>query len=276
MKLRMLVLAPLAFAALFTAARQEALAFVPSCTEEVAANYAPILRADLSACRVPAEPKPEPQLDLGSFADHLGGTWELQSRTVQGITIQGKSRMLVDIGKVSPTGATGSVAALDCVDRTCERTRLSGSWSLALASTGDRIALTTTAQDPQPRGKTAQTAPGGAWSLALASTGDRIALTTTAQDPQPRGKTAQTAPVRQVTRSKFFLQSGVFVAIDEMPGSKLDEERKWDRIVLTDKTLTYISCREMRVDRYLKVSRSVIARGTPAQDVMKQASLLKH
>ena len=53
-------------------------------------------------------------------------------------------------------------------------------------------------------------------------------------------------------------------------GGKLAAQGKWDRVVMTDKTLTYLSCRNGQVDRYVKVSKASLVDGTPVRDIMKR------
>jgi hypothetical protein len=228
-----LAFASVVFLSLVGAGGQRAFAFVPSCTEEVAANYPPMLRADLSACKVAADPKPEPNIDAKAFASNLAGTWVLQSRTIQGITIENKGRIHIEFDSVNQSGAVGAAVSLECVDAKCERTRVLGAWTITLMQEADRVALSTKGQTLEPNAKVAR------------------------------------APSEDSTLSKFFHQSGVYVAIHEAAG-KLAEQRKWDRVVMTDKTLTYLSCRNGQVDRYVKVSKASLVDGTPVRDVMKR------
>lgn len=208
-------------------------ASIPTCTDELAAAYPPMLRGDLSACRAPSDPKPQADIDLKKFATTLNGTWTLQSRTLQGISVEGKGRIHFELDDAAAAGAVGSAVALDCLDAECTRTRVAGAWSVGLAPVAD----------------------------------SHIALTTTGRSLTPDAKTASVA--NESTQSKFFLQSGVYVAIDES-GDKLAHERKWDRMVITDKTLSYVSCRDGRVERYRKSSSASLVDGTPVREFLKR------
>ncbi|HVE83768.1 MAG TPA: hypothetical protein VND93_13000 [Myxococcales bacterium] len=208
-------------------------AFVPSCTTELSANYPPVLRADLSACKAQEAPKPSPAIDLKQFTEQLDGTWVLQSRTVQGITQPSNSRYHIEIDQLKNGGAVGSAVLLDCADADCTQSRVAGMWSLDLGATKDRIAVTTSGKVVMPAGKEVK--------VAMDST----------------------------TLSKFFQQEGVFVALDKDVGPQLGDKRGWDRVVLTERTLTYISCADGRVDRFVKVSGSALVDGTPVRELQK-------
>jgi hypothetical protein len=201
----------------------DVLAFVPACTEEVAAHYPPILRSDLSACSVASEPRPEPGL---------------QARTVHGIVVKANSRVHVDLDRVSDRGGQGASVTLECADASCTNPTLVAGSMLDFALTGDRVVLTTQA-------------PVVEKGLVSAA--------------------ANTTPAT-AARFRFFQQAGVFVAIDERDRGQA-AERKWDRVVLTDRTLTYISCKDGRVDRYVKSSPRSQISNTTVEQFLRQAQV---
>jgi hypothetical protein len=209
-------------------------AFVPACTEEVAAYYPAILRSDLSACQEVAQARPEPGIDVKAFVQRLDGTWELQFRTLHGINLEGRSRYHVEIETLADGRALGSAALLECLDARCERTRMSGAWTLELASGADRISLAT-------RGKVLL--PQSAGEVKVADEG--------------------------ATLSRFFQQEGVYVAVGDT-GLNLAEKQKWDRVVVTERTLTYVNCSQGRVERYVKVSPSSLVDGTRVREMLQR------
>lgn len=218
---------------LFLVARP-AQAVIPACSTELAANYPQALRADLTACKAQVAPQPAATIDLKQFTEQLDGTWVLQSRTIQGITQPGSSRYHIEIDQLKGGGAVGSAVLLECADAECTQSRVAGMWSLDLGASKDRIAVTTNGKVMMPAG-------------------------------QSEVKVA----MDQTSVSKFFQQEGIYAAIDKTPGPQLSEKRGWDRVVLTEKTLTYISCVDGRVDRFVKVSPSAVVDGTPVRELQK-------
>jgi hypothetical protein len=210
----------------------DALAFVPSCTEEVAAHYPPILRSDLSACSVPSEPKPEAGIQVDSFAQSFGGTWVLQARTVHGIVVKANSRVHVALDDVGANGGRGAFLTLECPDANCTKPTVAAGSKLDLGVTGDRVVVTSLP--------------------SLVNQGlIKAAATTTSAN-----------------RFRFFRQAGVYVSIDERDRGQATE-RKWDRVVLTERTLTYISCKDGRVDRYVKSSPKSLVGSTPVEQFLQ-------
>jgi hypothetical protein len=211
----------------------DALAFVPACTEEVAAHYPPILRSDLSACSVPSEPKPEAGIQVAAFSQSFGGTWVLQARTVNGIVVKSNSRVHVDLDHVSANGGQGASLTLECPDANCSKPTVVAGSMLDLGVTDERVVVTSLPP--------------------LVDQGMAKVAATNAPPP----------------RFKFFQQAGVYVAIDERDRNQA-AERKWDRVVLTERTLTYISCKDGRVDRYVKSSPKSLVGNTPVQQFLSR------
>jgi hypothetical protein len=224
---------------LLPAGAGDALAFVPACTEEVAAHYPPILRSDLSACSVPSEPKPELAMAMKPFVQSFGGTWVLQARTVQGIVVKANSQVHVDLDRVGANGGQGAFLTLECADARCTSPTVVAGSMLDLGMTGDRVVVA--AQPPVVNQGLMKAAAG---------------------TPKPATQTP--------ARFRFFQQAGVYVAIDERDRGQA-AERKWDRVVLTERTLTYISCKDGRVDRYVKSSPRSQVGSTPVEQFLKQA-----
>lgn len=236
-----LALLSVAAALLIPAVAGDALAFVPACTEEVAAHYPPILRSDLSACSVPSEPEPAMGVVMKPFTQSFGGTWVLQARTVQGIVVKANSQIHVDLDHVGANGGQGASVILECADARCTNPTVVAGSTLDLELSGDRVVLT--AQAP--------VVPQGQMKTVARTTGP-----------------ATRAPAHL----RFFLQAGVYVALDERDRGQA-AERKWDRVVLTERTLTYISCKEGRIDRYVKSSPSSLVDGTPVQQFLKETGV---
>jgi hypothetical protein len=210
-------------------------AFVPACDTELAVNYSPVLRADLSVCKVKMDPQPAASIDLKHFTEQLDGTWVLQSRTIQGITQASHSRYHIEVDQQKGGGAQGTAMLLDCADAECAQSRVAGMWSLDFGATADRIALTA-------RGK-----------MVL-----------------PSGKAEVNVATQEASQSKFFQQEGVYVAMGNDVGALPGGQRAWDRVVLTEKTLTYISCADGRVDRFVKSSPSPLVDGKPVREMQKE------
>jgi hypothetical protein len=214
----------------------DAFAFVIPCTEEVAAHYPPILRSDLSACSVASDPKPEAGIAVESFAQSFGGTWTLQARTVHGIVVKANSRVHIDVARVGAKGGQGALVTLECSDASCSKPSVIAGSMLELGLADNRVVVTS--QPPVVN--------------------------------QGMIKAAATTPA--VPRYRFFEQGGVYVAIDERDRAQA-AERKWDRVVLTERTLTYVSCKDGRIDRYLKSSPKSLIGSTPVEQFLKQTAV---
>lgn len=195
----------------------DVLAFVPSCEEELARAYPPALKADLTACNDPkARAVPDTVADFDKFTRRLNGTWKLRSRTEQGITVSTDARYTRLYFDLEPSGGALRGAAL-LLDR---------------------------ANDP----KLAQDASlAGFWRLEASRKGTgRIVLSLAGES---LGSYAH-ARVPKAARHEFFEQDNVFVTAFD--GSA--PAAGWDRIVVMDNSLTYVSCKDGVVERYVKVS----------------------
>jgi len=231
---RALAVLTMAAAGVLFLVSRSAQAVIPACNTELAANYPQALRGDLTACKAQVAPQPAATIDLKQFTETLDGTWVLLSRTVQGISQQGNSRYHIEIDQLKSGGAVGSAVLLECADAECSQSRVAGMWSLDLGATKDRIAVAT-------QGKVMM----------------------------PAGQSEVKVAMDQASVSRFFQQEGIYAALDKVGGPQLSDKRGWDRVILTEKTLTYISCAEGRVDRFVKVSPSAVVDGTPVRELQK-------
>jgi hypothetical protein len=160
---------------------------------------------------------PDTQADLGEFAAQLNGTWKVRSRTHQGISeeVQGRSRRLYFDLVPDDAGRIAGAALL--VDR------------------------------PRQGAVPAGDAAAGFWQVALSRTGNgRIALALRGESLG--GYAVVRASARQ--EHQFFALDGVFVSLFDDAVQAPD----WDRIVVSDSTLTYVACGAGIVERYVKVS----------------------
>ncbi len=192
-------------------------AFVPSCEKQLAEAYPPALKADLTACNDPAaRVAPDGAADLDQFSHRLNGTWKLRSRTEQGISVSTEGRSSRFYFDLEPSGGAARGAAL-LLDR---------------------------ASDPKP--EPASTA-AGFWGLELQrKSPSRIVLSLAGEAV---GSYAH-ARVPRTARHEFFEQDNVFVSTFDAGAPAAG----WDRIVVMDISLTYVSCQDGVVERYVKVS----------------------
>ena len=208
----------LAAAALLVLAAAAASAFVPSAEEELARVYPPALKSDLGSCHDPtARVTPDTQADLATFGGRLNGTWKLRSRTQQGLSVDTKgrnSRLYFDLGAVEGNRVSGAALLVD---------------------------------KPSEGAAKADNAVAGFWRLSLTRTEQgRIAVSL--EGESVGGYANVRAASRQ--RHQFFEQDGVFVSIfdNSVPAPT------WDRIVVMGNSLTYVSCEDGVVERYVKVA----------------------
>lgn len=194
-------------------------AFVPSAEKELAALYPPILRGDLSACNG-QQPKvtPTAQLTAARFGGRLHGTWDLTSRTVNGITVSSPirtARLYFDIPAGAAPQANGVAMLID-------RARASG-------------------------GSVGRDGVAAFWNVKVgARDAGRVGLRMIGEQVGSYRYTR----IRDLTDSAFFELKNVFVALDrDLPAAKA-----WDKIVVTEKTMTYVSCENGVVERYVKLS----------------------
>lgn len=212
----------------------DAFAFVPSCEEEIAQAYPPALKADLTACTDPkARVASDADADLDKLTRRLQGTWKLRSRTEQGITVSTEGRYSRLFFDLESNGGQVRGAAL-LLDR--------------------------------PEGeKTAKAATvAGYWGLELQrKSRSRIVLSLAGDSV---GSYAHVR-VPKASKHEFFEQDNVFVsAYDESAATA-----GWNRIVVMDNSLTYVSCKEGVVERYVKVSgQKPSVEGASLQDYWRQ------
>lgn len=195
-----------------------ALAFTPTCESELAQAYPAFLKADLTVCAdASARQSPNEPASVERFAASLNGSWTLRSRTVQGVPV------------ASETRAASLYFNMPRGDR-----ELAGEAMLVLAGSDDTVV--------------AQTRPEAAfWTIQLEqASSNRVSLSA---HGRALGSVLQ-ARTREVSEIKFFEKSGVFASV--MP--QTPAAGRWDRIVLSDDSLTYISCAEGIVERYVKIS----------------------
>jgi hypothetical protein len=209
-------------------------AFVPSCEEELAKAYPPALKADLTACKDPAAVKvPDTAADLDQFTRRLNGTWKLRSRTEQGITVstEGRYSRLYFDLDGGREGVRGAALLLD------------------------------RASDPKPA---AGSAVVGFWGLeARRKSASRIVLSLSGE---AMGSYAHVRVPKAATH-EFFEQDNVFVTTYDPAADKA----AWDRIVLMENSLTYVSCKDGVVERYVKVSgQKPVVEGASLKDYWQQ------
>lgn len=198
----------------------DAVAFVPSCEEEIAQAYPPALKADLTACTDPkARVASDADADLDKLTRRLHGTWKLRSRTEQGITVSTEGRYSRLFFDLESNGGQVRGAAL----------------------------LLDKDNEPKATSAAASATVAGFWGLELQrKSRSRIVLSLAGDSV---GSYAHVR-VPKASKHEFFEQDNVFVsAYDESAATA-----GWNRIVVMDNSLTYVSCKEGVVERYVKVS----------------------
>lgn len=213
------------------------LATVALCTGEARAQPAATEPgpSDLSVCRAGAVTlEAADDVDLRAFARRLHGTWLLRTRTIQGLTIDTNSRFYFDLDLEGATAgrATGTALMIDrgnlgVMDplgacKACE----------ADASLG---ALWTVEIEAPEQGRQVSLRMHGEY---LGSYGDfRKGVTATEQ-------------------TTFFRHRDAYFAgnLTSPAGGQGMPDDVWERIGLTEDTLTYVSCRGGYIDRFEKLS----------------------
>jgi hypothetical protein len=197
--------------------------FVPTCLDEMARAYPPVLRADLSACNDNSTQSfkvaRDTQVDPGRFASRLTGTWSLKARTVRGIKVDQAdltTKLYFDVHAGSGTQVSGVALLLEGVESkpsfTASDAQLAAFWNVLMT----------------------RSTPG---------------LISVSMNSASRGAHA-TAKVRNVRRPVSEV-NGVFVAL----GSR-NEDGGWDRLMWMPTKLTHVSCTDNVVETYVKVSSS--------------------
>jgi len=196
--------------------------FVVSCEKELAQFYPPALKGDLSAC-AQTKPviKPTAAADLTKFTRRLNGTWELKMRTVQGLASdvnQLSAKLYFDLAGEPGGTVTGAALML-------ESSKTEG---LIKASATKPTAL-------------------GFWDVSASQRGKlSLSLDMTASD---RNRYAP-AGIRDVKGEVFSELDNVFVSAGKSAPSSV----AWDRVILGDNVLIYVSCSQGLIERYAKVS----------------------
>lgn len=199
-----------------------AFAFVPSCEDELAQAYPPALRADLSACDAEVRAvwvAAEPGIQIEEFGAALTGSWLLRSRTAHGITVNDESReghLYFDL-------------------QAREGDRLAGSALLVDRPKGD---------GPMPTSSSA----AAFWGLRVVAADDHRLVLSMSGD-----SLGSYAHVHLAADAGFdFVQhKGVYVST---PDDSEAASPAWDRVVVMEGSLTFVSCELGLVERYVKTS----------------------
>ena len=196
-------------------------ATIPSCQKEMATLYPKAMTPDLSVCGASdTKFKATAPADISKFGKRLNGTWELNMRTVQGITIdtQGSlARLYFDMSPAADGKVSG--AALQ-VEQPKEAT-------MQRVSTPKLQAL-------------------GFWEMAI-SLKNKMSLSLGMSE----GASGfyESPAVTALKEADFAELQNTFVSINKAPKSE-----GWDRVILGDNVLLYVSCRRGIIERYVRVS----------------------
>lgn len=191
-------------------------AFVPSCEKELAAAYPPLLKGDLTACsEEPSLPLVTERAEAGAFARRLNGTWELSMRTVHGINVDTATRTARLYFDLNNAGPKLVGAAL-LIDRT----------------SGEEVA--------------SDVAATSYWNVGIRS--DQPTRVNVSMTGQSLG--GQHYALRDMRDASFMDYKNVFVALDQRGANG----EAWDKVVVTERSLTYVSCKTGTIERYAKTS----------------------
>lgn len=204
--------------------------------------------SDLSLCmkeKVPLVPAAE--IDVRDFASRLHGTWELSTRTIQGLTIDTNSLFYFDIDEATETGAAGTAMMIDYGNLSVLDPMGFSAACRADATVAALWKVRISRSEGEP-GKTVSLVMDGQY---FGSYGDF-----------QKGITAteQTAFMR---RGDEYLSGGI---VSPAGGQGMPDD-VWDRVGLSPDTLTYVSCAGGFIDRYVKR-----ASGEPRVDGMPLAA----
>lgn len=196
--------------------------FVPSCEKEISQYYPPALKGDLSACAAkPPAFKPTAAADAGKFTHRLNGSWELKMRTVHGIVAETKqmsAKMYFDLSADPAGRISGAALLLESPNGT----------GILKASTTKPTAL-------------------GFWDIAGSQHG-KLALSVDMAGAA--GNRYDPAGIRDVKGALFSELDNVFVSAEKASPNPAS----WDRVILADNVLIYVSCKQGMVERYAKAS----------------------
>lgn len=189
--------------------------------------------ADLSICRHRDRPlTASGSVDAEDFASRLTGTWELRTRTIQGLTIDTDSHFWFDLEPGTDDGRAEGVAML--VDY--------GNLS---------VLDPRSATDACP----AHATVSAHWQVSVdEEADDHLSLV---MDGEYFGSYGDFLEGVHATESAtFYRHDGRYLAgrlVSPAGGQGIPDD-VWDRIALVDGVLTYVSCQGRFIDRYVKVS----------------------
>jgi hypothetical protein len=176
---------------------------------------------------------PDTEIDVRDFAARLHGTWELRTRTIQGLTIDTNSQFYFDIDSSSEADATGTAMMIDY-----------GNLSVL-----DPLGLAAACR--------ADATVAALWKVRITREGNSTVLL--AMDGQYFGSygdfqkgVVATEKASFLRRQDEYLSGGV---VSPAGGQGMPDD-VWDRIGLSADTLTYVSCEGGFIDRYVKQSSS--------------------
>lgn len=190
-------------------------------------------QTDLSMCH---KPRPDYRdtttVDVREFARRLHGTWRLNTRTIQGLTIPTNSTFYfdIDLARGTPTRVTGTAMMLDFGNLGVLDTR----------------ALT------QECPKDARMSAFWDVTVELSRTEQRVSLKL---DGEYIGSYGEFAKGMRATEAMAFLKKDDAYLSGGLatPNGGMGED-VWDRISLMGGVLTYLSCANAYIERYIKQS----------------------
>jgi hypothetical protein len=183
----------------------------------LAAAYPPLLKGDLTACN--AEPGAPPtttnRAEAGTFAQRLNGTWELAMRTVNGINV-------------------------DTATRT-------GRLYFDLANSGPRLVGAALLIDRTHDEELASDAAGTSYWAVGIQNGNTNRVNVSMKGESLGGSHNA---LRDMRDASFMDYKNVFVALGQSSASG----EAWDKVIVTERSLTYVSCKTGTIERYTKTS----------------------
>ena len=192
-------------------------------------------RNDLSICSAKtAIPLPDAQIDLKQFVDALRGTWVLRRRTIQGVVIDTDSKYYFDIGEPRDNAASGSGMMID----------------LGNLSPLDPLHLCAACL--------ADASVGAIWKVNIGTDASKRAVHLK-MDGQYLGSYGDFRKGMTATEeTRFYRYGSAFLAgqLLSPAGGQGVADDTWDRISLASGVLTYTSCKNGFIDRFVKVSDS--------------------
>jgi len=203
--------------------------------------------ADLSICSggeplIAADP-----VDPMDFAERLHGTWELKTRTIQGLTIDTNSKFWFDLRDPESDRALGTAMLVDY-----------GNLSIL---------------DPQAatRACPADATVSAFWEVRVERLDDRsLALR---MDGEYFGSYGDFLEGIDATESASFYRYGDQYLAGKLvspAGGQGAPDDVWDRISLRDGVLTYVSCTGRFIDRYVKRSEVLEVDGRSLREVWER------